>query len=369
MRGRAVADGRNGQAGSTDPRAPAAPEGGPQGGREEQPAAALARVGRENLVSLLLVASGDIAADRAELARLADHAAARFDFHEIVVAAARPGPDWRRAMAAETGRVAHLRIVTIDLAMDYEELAAAALRFPIGDLVASLWPGEVGPAELDRMLGLCAAGGHDLVRARHAPEAARPADRLADRLGRFGLRLAAGHETVAFPARAVVLTRAALTRIETAGGALRFFRVLALPDRLAAGGVLLPTPPRRPLLGTLGRRLRLAALVVSSAAPRLVLGLALLCLALCLGSAGYTLYALLAWAVLPDIAPGWTSTSVVLSLFFCANFAVLGVLCLGLLRLLGQGAGDPVAAHAAETGGGDLFGRGDRLNVESGEGR
>lgn len=325
---------------------------------------ASARIGKENLVSFVIVASGDLETDAPEIARLATLATAKFDYHEILIVAARPAPGWRAAMAETAAQVAHLRVITIDVPMEYEELALATLRFAIGDIVATVYPGEVTPDELDRMIGLCAAGGHDLVRAVHAAGASGLAEQVASRLVGQALRLATGRELAAFPARALVVTRAALTRLETMGGTLRFFRVLDLPDQFSEARIELAAAPRRRLLATPGRRLRLTAVLVSTAAPRLILGLALLCLALSLASAGYTIYALLAWAILPDIADGWTSTSVILSLFFCANFAVLAVICLGLLQLLRQGAPDPVNTLASETGGGERFGGAERLNVE-----
>lgn len=325
---------------------------------------ARARIGKENLVSFVIVASGDIGIDVPEVEGIAKLAASTFDFYELLIVAARPAQDWRAAMAQAAARVTHLRVITIDVAMEYEELALATQRFAIGDIVATVYPGEVTPAELDRMIGLCAAGEHDVVRAVHAAGASGLVDQIAAQLVGRALRLATGRDLAAFPARAQVVTRAALTRLETMGGTLRFFRVLDLPDQFSEGRIELAAPPRRRLLATPGRRLRQTALLVSTAAPRLILGLALLCLALSLTSAAYTGYALLAWALIPDVADGWTSTSVILSLFFCANFAVLAVICLGLLQLLRQGAPDPVNTLASETGGGERFGVAERLNVE-----
>jgi hypothetical protein len=318
----------------------------------------------DTLVSLLLIASGDPAADLGETRRLAEQAAARYEFHEIVVAVSRPSPAWRAAMLAEAGQLPRLRIVTIDIAMDYEELLIAALRFPIGDVVACLWPGEARPEELDRLLEAALTGRADIVRGVWAQRSLSRRGRWSAALLRRAGRLVTGRDVAEYPARAIALTRAALNRLDSLGGSLRFFRVLDLSGQFQEAQVELVGSPRRGLLDMPGERVRLVALLVSASAPRVVLGFALVCLALSLGSAAYTAYALLAWVLLPQVADGWTSTSVVFSLLFCANFAVLSALCLGLLELLRRNVRDPVAALATETGSGDRFGIGGRLNVE-----
>ena len=66
-------------------------------------------------------------------------------------------------------------------------------------------------------------------------------------------------------------------------------------------------------------------------------------------------------------APGWTSLSIVLSLLFSANFGVMAAICLGLLQIIRQSTPDPVELFTTELSGGDLFQRGDRLNVEGAE--
>ncbi len=104
---------------------------------------------------------------------------------------------------------------------------------------------------------------------------------------------------------------------------------------------------------------------ISSSAGRLVQWLALVCAALSVGSMIFAGGAFITWLVLDDIATGWTSLSIVLSLLFSANFGVMAAICLGLLQIIRQSTPDPVELFATELSGGDLFLRSNRLNVEA----
>lgn len=84
-------------------------------------------------------------------------------------------------------------------------------------------------------------------------------------------------------------------------------------------------------------------------------------------SLGATVFSLLVWLVKSDVAPGWTSLTMISSFLFAANFGVLSAICLGILLLIRRSEPDDRDSSVTEISGGDLFLRDERLNVETGE--
>ena len=165
--------------------------------------------------------------------------------------------------------------------------------------------------------------------------------------------------------RAFAMNRTALTRLQTIGGAMRFFRLFDLSGLVNEGRMELDTPLRRSVLGGFGEKLHIASMLISSSAGRLVQWLALACAALSVGSMIFAAGAFFIWLLLEEVAPGWTSLSILFSLLFSANFGVMAAICLGLLQIIRQSTPDPVELFATELSGGDLFQRSNRLNVEA----
>lgn len=328
---------------------------------------AFGRLARENLVSFVVVASHSVDRDVRQVEAVFGFADKTFQYFEIVVVASMPSPEWREKMRDLGLTVRNIRIVMVDATMGYEELSTAALRFVIGDLIVSLHPDEIGIPDIERLMQLCASGKWDMIKTFHAHRPKSPVERVGANLVRWGMRLATGRNIQTFQARAFAMNRTALTRLQAVGGAMRYFRIFDLSGLVAEGRFEFDAPPRRHLLGGFGEKLRIASMLISSSAGRLVLWLALVCAVLSLGSVVFAAGAFGIWLVLDEVAPGWTSLSIVLSLLFSANFGVMAAICLGLLQIIRQSTPDPVELFATELSGGDLFQRGDRLNVEGSE--
>ena len=328
---------------------------------------AFRRLQRENLVSFVIVASPSLHDDIGQIQAVQGFAGKAFQYYEIVVVASMPSPAWRERMRGLGLTVPHLRIVMVDSAMDYEELSTAALRFAIGDLIVSLHPGEIGIPDIERLMQLCASGKWDMIKTFHAHRPKSPFERASANLIRWSMRLATGRDIQTFQARAFAMNRTALTRLQAVGGAMRYFRIFDLSGLVAEGRMEFDAPPRRRLLGSFAEKLHIASMLISSSAGRLVLWLAMVCAVLSVGSMLFAGVAFVIWLVLDEVAPGWTSLSIVLSLLFSANFGVMAAICLGLLQIIRQSTPDPVELFTTELSGGDLFQRGDRLNVEGAE--
>jgi len=326
---------------------------------------ALNRLAQENLVSFVVTSSGSVETDKHEIAAIGDFAAISFAHYEVLLVASRPNGVWRAEMREMGTRVGNLRIVMVESSMGYEELSTAALRFAIGDLVVSLHPGELQISDVVSMIERCAEAECDLVKTFHARDTVPAWERLAAKWIQRLLRVLTGRGIQPFQARAFALNRTALSRLQTIGGALRYFRLFNLSGLVAEEHLVLDYPPKRHLLDSFMEKLRIASMLVSSSAERLILWLALVCAVLSVGSFLSALLAIAIWMFKETIAPGWTSLSVEFSLLFAANFGVLGAICLGLLQMIRQNTPDPVELFATEMSGGDLFRRSNELNVQA----
>jgi hypothetical protein len=324
----------------------------------------LGRLKKENLVSFVVIASNDAATDIKQVTAMSEFSQGSFDYYELLVVASSPGKEWLRRFRQFGSHVPQLRIISIEAALGFDELTAAALRFAIGDLIVCVHPGEIEPGDVEQMMRLCARGDCDLVKAFHPTRAQPMADQLLAAVVRRFLRLSTGREVQPFQARGFAMTRTALTRLQGMADVIRYFRIVDLSGSMLEGSIELRGPSRRGLLTGVGDRFRTASALISSSAARLVLWLAVVCAVLSLSAIGFALMALLLWIVLDDIVRGWTSLAMVLSLLFAANFGVMATICLGLLHIIRQSTPDPIELFATEWSGGDLFSRGDRLNVE-----
>ncbi len=213
---------------------------------------ALRRMKRENLIAFVIVSSQSVADDIREVRAVHRDAEDAFQYFEIVVVASMPSAEWREQLRDLGLEVRNLRIVMVDAAMGYEELSTAALRFAIGDLIVSLHPGEIGTGDIERMLQLCASGRWDLIKTFPANRARPISERLTASLIRWSMRLAMGRDIQTFQAHAYAMNRTALTRLQTIGGATRFFRLFDLSGLVSEGRMELDAPLRLSVLGSFG---------------------------------------------------------------------------------------------------------------------
>ncbi|MDA7964132.1 hypothetical protein [Ruegeria sp.] len=325
---------------------------------------AFAQLCRDNLISLILVGEGDIAIDEQGLRQMSRFAKARFDYHELIVIAADPPAEWSSRLRQIGGDIEHLRVLSVDRQSDYEDMVAQALHHAIGDYIMCMAPDAASEDELDQLIGTIAGGRYDIVKAVFDPTLIRRRDRTTARVMSWAMRLLTGHQMESFQARAFVLTRTAMSRLEQMGGILKFFRILDLSAHLSQKRVYVSRRPRRPFLAGFADKARLSAELVSLSSERLVLSFALLCLCLSFLSILATVGAIATRLVLQDVAPGWASLAVLFSALFAANFGVLAAICLGLLQLLRQGRRRRDTDVVSEISGGDLYHSDEELNVE-----
>ena len=131
--------------------------------------------------------------------------------------------------------------------------------------------------------------------------------------------------------------------------------------RFLAGG----KAPTRRAPGQFRRRMRLLQRLLVYLAPTLLLCVSVSSAILTLLGIGYAFYMLGAWLVVAELAPGWLTTSAMLSL--SATFMGLSTLglSLGLQQLLNQRRQAQVERIAHEVNRIDLFGKmASDLNIE-----
>jgi hypothetical protein len=324
----------------------------------------LERLSRENLVSLVLVASGRAGVDADEARMLSDYADVSFDYFEIVIVAAAPDRSWVDEIRDVAQDLSQARVVILDSRMSYEELAIAALHHAIGDVIVCVYPGEIGTGEISEILAELATGEYEIVKFVHDPQYVPWISRLGARLAGSLISAMTGKRLTPFQARAFGMTRTAATRLLGIGGALKYFRIIDLEGRISEHRIPLFRSPKRNFLDAANVKARLVAELVSLSAERLVITLALLCVLLSLGSLLFMIGAVLIKYMMENVAPGWTSLAVLFSAFSAANFGVLGTICLGILQIIRQGRPPDRGGVATEISGGDLFRRPERGNVE-----
>ncbi|WP_171133165.1 MULTISPECIES: hypothetical protein [unclassified Ruegeria] len=319
---------------------------------------------RDNLVSLILVGEGDTAVDEHGLRSISRFANARFDYHELIIIASDRAPDWDNRLRQIGQEIEHLRVLSVDRQSDYEDMVIHAMHHAIGDYILCMAPDAASEAELDQLLDHIAGGEFDVVKAVFDPAQIRRRDRVTASVMAGVMRLVTGQQIESFQARAFVLTRTAMSRLEQMGDILKFFRILDLSAHLSQKRVFVSRPPRRRFLAGFSDKARLSAELVSLSSERLVRSFALVCLCLSLLSILATLGAIITRLVLQDVAPGWASLAVLFSALFAANFGVLSAICLGLLQLLRQGRRRRERDLVSEISGGDLYHVSAALNVE-----
>lgn len=326
------------------------------------------RMRQENLLSLVVVSANDPERDRTEIEALAAWASARFTYYEILIIGTAPPHGWRPVMQDLGASLPNLRVITLQNRLSYEECHIAALDHAIGDYLISLYPGEIDQKNLDLIVTELADGQYDIVKTEHQARGHSKKERLVADLTGMAVRVSTGHRIEAFQPRAMALSRAAVTRMQSLGGALRFARFLDVSDQIATGKIRIDSAPSRRFWNAFSAKVRLVADLVSLSAARLIRSLAIICFLLALASFTAVGLELLQWIFLADVAEGWTSLAMLSSFLFGANFSVLAAICVGLLHLIRQAEPDKKTLFASELSGGDFFSPDGQLNVQSADG-
>lgn len=321
-------------------------------------------MGHENLITILVQSGGDIDQDLAEIAALSDFAEQCFDYYELIVAASMPDAAWTRAIREHGARFPSFRVIVIDRVLSFEEATPDLLEATIGDYVLCLQPGEISLEEFRALVERLAVGDVDLVRAVHARSKVSVAERGAAAMLGGLIHLTTGHRVLGFQARAFGVTRTAVSRLLTLGGTLRFFRLIDAKGHVTDAEIDITTPRRRRLFAAMSEKLRVSADLISLSARRVIRSFAFAALALSMLSLMVCVGSFAVWAVKQDVAPGWTSLTMVFSLLFSANFGVLSAMCLGLNLLLTNREAQKLDLVTTDISGGDFCRKSSRLNVE-----
>lgn len=289
---------------------------------------------------------------------LAERLDALYRFREIILIV---DDTQRERYLGLVEQVSELRLFTVHPAIGHYERRVIAAEEAIGDIVLIAAATEIACLDLPALLKQAEDAGSIVLATRAGRRARTGLALLTLALGRLaGFRIDPGDlQTIALP-------RTLLNRIlahEEPELALRFpLRDPGLPlTRFPAGG---KTPARR-APGQFRRRMRLLQRLLVYLAPTLLLCVSVSSAILTLLGIGYAFYMLGAWLVVAELAPGWLTTSAMLSL--SATFMGLSTLglSLGLQQLLNQRRKAQVERIAHEVNRIDLFGKmASDLNVE-----
>lgn len=318
----------------------------------------------EILVSLVLIASGDVKSDTLAIKAATAHAQERFAYFEILLIAAAPRVGWLEKLRAASVEMPNVNIIIFDERRHYDELAFYALSLSIGDVIMADEAAEWTAERFDALFSACVTDGNDIAKSVYGGRMPLRFGRLVISLVRWGLYSFLGRSIETNVLRPFGLTRAAAARIVENGDAWRYFRLLSLDDQFQQARVPLVagTSPRQ--LDGFARKTQIAAFLVSASATRILAGIAIFAFLICLISLCYTFYAALTWVFRNDVSEGWTSLSMVLSVLFSANFGILAAVAAGLLKILRnkQDSGPPANAQIISNT--DMFALASNLNVE-----
>lgn len=321
----------------------------------------------EILVSFVLVSNGEARTDLDAVKRVSAYAGARFDFYELILLAAAPGRDWLETVRAEAVDIDNIRVIVLEEKQHYDDAVYSALQLSIGDVVICDETAASTAKVFDDLLESCLVDGNELVKTVASGTRRFSPERIVLRLVRFGLYAFVGRRIETDILRAFCVNRAAATRISESNDALRYFRLLNLSDQFREDRVAVEGTSRGSRLDGILRKSQISAFLVSAAASRILSGIAVLSLLLCLLSFAYTIYAVLIWLFLDSVSQGWTSLSLVLSVLFAANFGVLAAICLGVLEMLRSSRAQKPPALMQEINNADLFAQAKNLNIEIAE--
>ena len=294
---------------------------------------------------------------------LAERLDARYRFREIILVV----DDARHERyLALVERVSELRLFAVHPAIGYYERRVIAAEEAIGDIVLIGSAAEIARLDLPALLKQAEDSASIVLATRAGRRPARAGLSLATlALGRL-----AGFRVDLNDLQTIAIPRTLLNRVILHSEpelALRFPpRDPGLPlTRFTATG----EASSRPRPGQFRRRMQLLQRLLVYLAPSLLLCVSVSSALLTLLGIGYAFWMLGAWIVVEELAPGWLTTSAMLSL--SATFMGLSTLglSLGLQQLLKQRRKTGVERVAHEVNRIDLFGKvAADLNVEIGGG-
>ncbi len=305
-------------------------------------------------VSVCLADDADAATLLRRLEPLADELAAAFRYSEILIAVSEESDDDYDSILA---RIANVRILTFRRATPFYRRRVAIASEAIGDIVALCASEELAYLDVIGMIQTAADEDSIVIGSRRSKSLLTPILRTLGRSA--GFRVSAEDMLTALWPRTLLN------------------QLLSHPDRELA----LRFPPSDQALPVLrrqassagatrsmrdiGRRFSLIQRLLVSSAPMVLSAVALFSLVVVFFAGVLALYAVAVWLFLPEVQPGWFTTTLVISL----TSGFLGVAIFGLsiglqsiLDTLRDRRVDDIIGERSAT---DLFGTALReLNVE-----
>jgi len=295
----------------------------------------------------------------AQLRAVAGRLAARYRFWEILLVVPADTETDYAPLLADTD---NLRILRVRRHAEFYRRRAVAAAEAIGDVVVLASLEELPFLDLVAMIDDAADTG-ELIIGQHA--AASPRNAAIEPLVRM-LGRSAGFRVSARDMQTMALPRTLLNQVLARADrqlALRFPpRDAGVPVRSMRAG---PGGPDRRGLRNFGRRLALVQRLLVNSAPRMLLYVSFLSLAVTVIGISYALYSVGAWLILDSLAEGWLTLSLMLSMTAAVlGMALLGV-SLGLQQVLERLTPEALDDVVDEQGSMDLFSKVARdLNVE-----
>ncbi|TCT06183.1 hypothetical protein [Aquabacter spiritensis] len=288
---------------------------------------------------------------------LAGQLAARYQFWEMVVVAP-IGEEAAPALLGDLARIPNVRVLRVEAVDNFYRMRLAAASEAIGDVVLLTSLDELPLMNLPDLADRVYESDEVIVMVRGHQGALTHA--FLGAIGRvIGYRIDPRDTlTAGFPRAWLSLTLPRpdadlLLRFERRTGTGRFRRAPVPP------GVRVPRAPN-----SLGRRFRLLADLMTSAAPRVLRSVAALSLAVAVFAVVYGAYAVIVWMVKDDIAPGWLTTSALQAIIVGFLGITVAAISIGLVKLLDRIEGMLRYTIVDEVTNVDFFSKVTDLNVE-----
>lgn len=309
---------------------------------------------------LVSICFGEISADTVAfdaIAELALTLEVRFRFYEIIVVAEDNCKDDYISLIK---KVSNLRLITIRDGTAFYRRRAVAAGEAIGDVVLLVSATELSAVDAIGMIERAADEQSAVLATRGSKDTSRSLGALLVFLGRI-----AGFKVNLHDLQTLALPRTLLNQLLAHPDpdlALRFpprdIRVPVVREEVASG----VSVPRD---AGLRRRILLLQKLLVYMAPRLLMAVTMTAALLAIFGFTFGIYALVAWIIQDELAPGWLTLSTAISLTaFFLGVAMTG-LSLGLQQLLSQANLDSFESTVTEVNRIDLFGQvADDLNVE-----
>lgn len=319
---------------------------------------------RVHVLSVVIVVDGVDAAAQAAIRSVHATLVGLEAICELVVVVRGATPSDRAALVQLTAELPDVQVYLLQGWVDHLTALLAGIENAVGDWVATLDPYADAPGEVVSLFRRVLADGTEIGLAVDSRRNAQGgvADRLASRAFHRLFRLLHGYDLHAEAPSVRVMSRAAINSVLSHESPLVAFETVAalggysktVVETASIAPQHLATKERimnrwRTLIGINAMPLRLANAVCAIGAALAVL---------------YSLYVVVVYLIKEDVAPGWTTMSLVLSAMFFMMSLVLWLLSEYMVLLTDAGGRRP-RYHIAEELSSTVQTRRAQLNVES----